>query len=459
MGLLIQLLAARLGVATGSHLAELCREEYPSSTKIVLWIMTEVAIIGADIQEVIGSAIAFKILSRGYIHLWAGVLMTGIYGFLFLFLENFGVRKLEALFAVLILIMGLSFAGVFGEAQPSSNAIISGLVIPRVPANAIDKAVGIVGCVIMPHNIFLHSALVQSRAIDTSNKVHVRDALRYYSIESTIAIVISFLINVFIMSVFAKSFYGKPGAQHIGLANAGEYLQHAYGGSNFPIKYIWAAGLLAAGQSSTMTSTYTGQFVMAGFLNLRIRKWIRVMVTRSVAIVPTIIVALAFDSSDNELDQLNEWLNVLQSIQLPFALIPLLTFVDNERIMGSFRIGGLLKAAAGLIALLVVVINFYLLAVFLLHSAIRSILILLLVGILICLYAAFIVYLVALPFMNSRSWAALSSSFHKYGLMPCLSFSFECCRGDPCPSFAAGIGVRFKTAAQIRKPLTLETYL
>ncbi|XP_024393903.1 metal transporter Nramp4 isoform X2 [Physcomitrium patens] len=343
MGLLIQQLAARLGVATGCHLAELCREEYPVWARMVLWVMTEVAIIGADVQQVIGSAIAFRILSNGWIPLWAGVLITGIDGFLFLFLENFGVRKLELLFCVFIGIMALSFAWMFGETNPNIKAVASGLIFPSVPRKAVDKAVGIVGAVIMPHNIFLHSALVQSRDVDISKKSRVREALRYYNIESFVALFISFLINLCIMAIFAKAFFGKDEAETIGLANAGEYLQRRYGGGLFPILYIWAIGLLAAGQSSTMTGTYTGQFVMAGFLDLRVKKWIRVLVTRAVAIVPTVIVALSFDSSENELDNLSEWLNVLQSIQLPFALIPLLCLVSNKRVMGVFVITNITK--------------------------------------------------------------------------------------------------------------------
>lgn len=191
----------------------------------------------------------------------------------------------------------------------------------------------------MPHNVFLHSALVQSRKIDQNKEYQVREALRYYSIESTIALVVSFMINLFVTTVFAKGFYGSKEAGNIGLENAGQYLQEKFGGGFFPILYIWGIGLLAAGQSSTITGTYAGQFIMGGFLNLRLKKWVRALITRSFAIVPTIIVALFFDTSDSALDVLNEWLNVLQSIQIPFALIPLITLVSKEQVMGVFKIG------------------------------------------------------------------------------------------------------------------------
>ncbi|KAG5018406.1 hypothetical protein JHK87_014261 [Glycine soja] len=343
MGLLIQLLSARVGVATGRHLAELCRDEYPNWARLVLWFMAELALIGADIQEVIGSAIAIQILSRGFFPLWAGVLITASDCFFFLFLENYGVRKLEAAFAVLIAVMGLSFAWMFGDAQPNRKELLMGILVPRLSSKTIRQAVGVVGCVIMPHNVFLHSALVQSRKVDPKKIGRVQEALNYYSIESAAALAVSFMINLFVTTVFAKGFYGTKQADSIGLVNAGQYLEEKYGGGVFPILYIWGIGLLAAGQSSTITGTYAGQFIMGGFLNLRLKKWLRALITRSFAIVPTIIVAIVFNKSEGSLDVLNEWLNVLQSMQIPFALIPLLTLVSKEKIMGTFRVGPVLE--------------------------------------------------------------------------------------------------------------------
>ncbi|KAM4117833.1 hypothetical protein ACJW30_02G156000 [Castanea mollissima] len=394
MGLLVQLLAARLGVATGRHLAELCRDEYPSWARLLLWVMAEFALIGADIQEVIGSAIAIKILSNGVLPLWSGVIITALDCFIFLFLENYGVRKLEAVFAVLIGTMAVAFAWMFGETKPSGTELLLGILIPKLSSKTIRQAVGVVGCVIMPHNVFLHSALVQSREIDHSKKGRVQEALKYYSIESTIALVLSFIINLFVTTVFAKGFYGTELANSIGLLNAGQYLQEKYGGGVFPILYIWGIGLLAAGQSSTITGTYAGQFIMGGFLNLRLKKWLRALITRSCAIIPTMIVALVFDSSEDTLDVLNEWLNVLQSIQIPFALIPLLCLVSKEQIMGTFRIGPVLKITSWLVAALVILINGYLLLDFF-SSEVNSALF----GTVVCAfttaYIAFIIYLIS----------------------------------------------------------------
>ncbi|XP_061342536.1 metal transporter Nramp3.2-like [Gastrolobium bilobum] len=393
MGLLIQLLSARLGVATGRHLAELCREEYPKWASMVLWVMAELALIGSDIQEVIGSAIAIRILSNGFVPLWGGVIITALDCFIFLFLENYGVRTLEALFAVLIGIMALAFAWMFGEAKPSGKELLLGILIPKLSSRTIQQAVGVVGCLIMPHNLFLHSALVQSRQVDRSKKGRVQEALNYYSIESTLALIVSFVINIFVTTVFAKGFYGSELANSIGLANAGQYLQETYGGGLFPILYIWGIGLLAAGQSSTITGTYAGQFIMGGFLNLRLKKWTRALITRSCAIIPTMIVALIFDTSEQSLDVLNEWLNVLQSVQIPFALIPLLCLVSKEQIMGSFKIGSVLKTISWFVAALVILINGYLLVEFF-SSEVNGAIIGAVVCVVTAAYVAFILYLI-----------------------------------------------------------------
>ncbi|KAH6836128.1 NRAMP metal ion transporter 2 [Perilla frutescens var. hirtella] len=403
MGLLIQLLSARIGVATGRHLAELCRDEYPNWARIVLWFMAEVALIGADIQEVIGSAIAIQILSRGFLPLWVGVLITAADCFIFLLLENYGVRKLEAMFAVLIFTMGLSFAWMFADAKPSGKELLIGLLVPKLSSRTIRQAVGVVGCVIMPHNVFLHSALVQSRQIDPNKKGQVQEALNYYSIESSAALFVSFIINLCVTTVFAKGFYGSKQAKTIGLVNAGQYLEEKYGGGLFPILYVWGIGLLAAGTSSTITGTYAGQFIMGGFLNLRLKKSLRALITRSCAIIPTIIVALVFNKSESSLDVLNEWLNVLQSIQIPFALIPLLTLVSKEQLMGVFKMGPILGRAAWTVAGLVIVINGYLLLHFFL-SEVDGLLIGFLVSAGTAAYVGFVVYLISHSDCELSNW-------------------------------------------------------
>nr|GEV19766.1 metal transporter Nramp2-like [Tanacetum cinerariifolium] len=393
MGLLIQLLSGRIGVVTGRHMAEICRDEYPHWVILLLWFMAEIALIAADIQEVIGSAIAIQILSNGAVPIWAGVLITALDCFIFLFLENYGVRKLEAAFAGFISVMALSFAWMFVDTNPSGKELLFGLLIPKVGSKTARKAVGLLGGIITPHNIFLHSAVVQSREIDTKKKGQVQEALYYYSIESSLAIFVTFTINVFVTTIFAKGFYNTKEADTIGLLNAGYYLQDRYGEGLFPILYIWGIGLLAAGQSSTLTGTYAGQFIMEGFLDLPMRKWLRTLITRSCAIAPTIIVALWFNRSEDTLDVLNQWLNILQGIQIPFALVPLLKLVASERLMGAFRIKQTMKMIAWFVAGLVIMVNGCVLIQFFI-SEVKGFTIGLMVCILNTAYIAFIWYLI-----------------------------------------------------------------
>eukprot|EP01135_Chromosphaera_perkinsii_P003075 Nk52_evm22s234 gene=Nk52_evmTU22s234 len=358
LGLILQMMAAKLGIVTGRHLAEHCREQYSGKSKYVLWIMTEIAIIGSDIQEVVGSAIAINILSVGYIPLWAGVLITAADTFTFLFLESYGIRKLEFFFISLIAIMAISFGIQYCITAPDQVEVLKGLFVPRVSNNVVTQAVGIIGAVIMPHNIYLHSALVQSRKIDRKTDKKVYEAIFYCWIESSVALLASFIINLFVVSVFADAFFGTPGADDIGLSGAGDKLAEKYGEY---AKYIWACGIFAAGQSSTMTGTYVGQFVMQGFLDLRIAAWKRVLITRCAAIVPSVTVAVAAESC---LDTLDEYLNVLQSVQLPFALLPVLYMTSHIGIMGKFVNTRTLQTFVTAFAVLIIGVNVYLIIVF-----------------------------------------------------------------------------------------------
>ncbi|KAK3106288.1 hypothetical protein FSP39_016990 [Pinctada imbricata] len=263
LGLVLQLLAARLGCVTGMHLAEICRHEFPKKPRIALWLMMEVAIVGNDIQEVVGSAIAINLLSNQVIPIWAGVLITGVETFTFLFLENYGLRKLEAFFGALITAMVGSFMYIYIRIKPSQGDILIGLWYPwcdNCDKAAIQQLVGIIGAIITPQNVFLHSALVLSRIVDRTNKKEVKEAVMYNGIESALALFVSFIVNLFVLAVFAEAFSDRPDAEQASLSNAGEWLKN-YG---LTMKIIWGVGILAAGQSSTMAGTYAGQFVMEG---------------------------------------------------------------------------------------------------------------------------------------------------------------------------------------------------
>ncbi|XP_061688326.1 natural resistance-associated macrophage protein 2 [Syngnathoides biaculeatus] len=412
IGLLLQRLAARLGVVTGMHLAEVCNRQYSTVPRIILWIMVELAIIGSDMQEVIGCAIALNLLSVGSIPLWGGVLITITDTFVFLFLDKYGLRKLEAFFGFLITIMAISFGYEYVVVKPDQGEVLKGMFVPYCAgcgATQLEQAVGIIGAVIMPHNIYLHSALVKSRDIDRQNKKEIKEANKYFFIESTIALFVSFLINVFVVAVFAQAFFNKTNMDVHNVCNATS-IPHQ---DLFPLNnetlevdiykggvvlgcffgpaalYIWAIGILAAGQSSTMTGTYSGQFVMEGFLNLRWSRFARVLLTRSIAITPTLLVAIFQDVQ--HLTGMNDFLNVLQSMQLPFALIPILTFTSLTSIMNDFANGMFWKIGGGLVILMVCSINIYFVVVYV--ATLNSVLLYILAALLSIAYMCFVGYL------------------------------------------------------------------
>ncbi|KAG5260570.1 hypothetical protein AALO_G00305340 [Alosa alosa] len=413
IGLLLQRLAARLGVVTGMHLAEVCNRQYPTVPRIILWLMVELAIIGSDMQEVIGSAIAINLLSNGWIPLWVGVIITASDTFMFLFLDRYGLRKLEAFFGFLITIMAVSFGYEYVIVAPDQGEVLKGMFVPYCAgcgSPQLLQAVGIVGAVIMPHNIYLHSALVKSRQVDRGNKREVKEANKYFFIESAIALFVSFLINVFVMAVFAEAFYDKTNIQvnekcnetgsphtdlfplnnetlEVDIYKGGVVLGCFFGPAAL---YIWAIGILAAGQSSTMTGTYSGQFVMEGFLNLRWSRFARVLLTRSIAITPTLLVAICHNV--NSLTGMNDILNVLQSILLPFALIPILTFTSLHSIMNDFANGLFWKIGGGVIILGVCGINMYFVVVYV--TALNSVALYVLSALMSIAYLSFVGYLV-----------------------------------------------------------------
>nr|XP_034180731.1 protein Malvolio isoform X2 [Osmia lignaria] len=361
LGLVMQRLSARLGVVTGLHLAEMCYRQYKKVPRMILWIMIEVAIIGSDMQEVIGTAIALSLLTNKAIPIWGGVLITVIDTFTFLLLDKYGLRKLELFFGFLITIMAVTFGYEYIVSAPPQDEVISGMFVPwykHYDSNMLLQAVGIVGAVIMPHNLYLHSALVKSRDIDRREYKKVQEANMYYFVETCIALLVSFIINVFVVAVFARGLYQKTNLEVYNLCEANNYTMgmETFNKENTTISvdlnkggiflgcafgaaamYIWAIGIFAAGQSSTMTGTYAGQFAMEGFLNLQWARWKRVLFTRMIAIVPTFLVAF-FSDIDN-LTGMNDILNAIMTLQLPFATLPTIAFTSSAQIMGEFKNG------------------------------------------------------------------------------------------------------------------------
>ena len=363
LGGVLQSLAAKLGVATSRHLAQHCRDMYgPGPMRILLWLMAELAIIGSDIQEVIGTSLAVLLLTGGAIKLYQGVLVGAVGAYVLLFLEKFGLRWLEAFFQVLVGVLAVCMTALFFVAKVPCGSVLEGLVVPRLDAASVSTATGLLGAVLMPHNLFLHSALVHERGVPAAARSTAKRSLFFYKVEAGIALVVTLVINVAVIGVFAHGF-GEGGEREdppeIGLYNAGTFLSARFGGA---MGMVWALGLLAAGISSTMTGTYAGQFVMSGFLNLKMGTLQRALVTRAVALVPTVAVALMFDEDGSgtatSLDRMNQWLNILQSVQLPFAIIPLLFLTANPAVVGlGFVNSRLTNVVSGTTATVVIAIN------------------------------------------------------------------------------------------------------
>ncbi|KAG6488424.1 metal transporter Nramp3-like isoform X2 [Zingiber officinale] len=374
--LVIQSLAAKLGVVTGKHLAEHCRAEYTRVPNFILWILAELAVVACDIPEVIGTAFALNMLFK--IPVWCGVLITGLSTLLLLYLQQYGVRKLELLIAFLVFTMAGCFFAELTYAKPKSSEILEGLFVPQLKGNgATGLAISLLGAMVMPHNLFLHSALVLSRKIPRSVR-GVKEACRFYNIESAFALAVTFLINVSVISVSGSICSSKDlnpedqqNCNDLDLNKASFLLKNVLG--NWSSK-LFAVALLASGQSSTITGTYAGQYVMQGFLDLRIPPWIRNLLTRSLAIVPSLIVALIGGSA--AAGKLIIISSMILSFELPFALIPLLKFTNSKTKMGSYSNSIGVALLAWLISSLIVIINTYYLVTgfvnLLLHSGLQT---------------------------------------------------------------------------------------
>ncbi|KAG9307500.1 hypothetical protein G9A89_017330 [Geosiphon pyriformis] len=360
-GLLIQCLSARAGVVTGQHLAQLIRSHYPRPISLVLYLITELAIISSDIQEIIGTAISLKILFG--MPLWIGTLLTAMDTFTFMFLQSYGVRKLEAFFMALIATMAGCFWIEMFMSKPDLVEIARGIIVPTIPSSAVVQAVALIGAVIMPHNLYLHSALVMTRKTDPASEAKLKEANFYFTIESAFALSCSYLINLAIVVVFASVFFipGEEGKRIPGLFDAADVLYQTLGNG---AKYLWALGLLAAGQSSTMTGTMAGQYVMEGFFGKIFQKaWHRVAITRSIALVPSMLVAVF---AVNHFDTMGELLNVLQSLCLPTALLPILKLTSSHVVMGTaFRNKSFWKFVTWIFAAIIMGFNMFLLGVYL----------------------------------------------------------------------------------------------
>ncbi|MBA4276839.1 Nramp family divalent metal transporter [Flavobacterium sp.] len=350
MALLLQSFSARLGIVTQRDLAQASRETYSKPINYVLYFLAEIAIAACDLAEVLGMAIGINLLFG--IPLVEGVLITVLDTFLLLFLINKGIRKMEAFIIVLVTIIGISFIFEMIFAQPEMDKVIYGL-IPSMPSEAaLYIAIGIIGATVMPHNLYLHSSLVQTRKFDRST-TGIKQAIKYNFIDSAIALNLAFFVNAAILILAAATFYKNGMFEVAEIQDAHQFLQPLLGTKWAPI--LFAVALIAAGQSSTVTGTLAGQIIMEGYLNLRIQPWVRRIITRLIAIVPAVIVISIFgESVTGKLLILSQ---VILSLQLGFAIIPLIHFVSDKSKMKGFHISKTTQIIAWVVALIIVSLN------------------------------------------------------------------------------------------------------
>jgi manganese transport protein len=368
MAIFMQVISARLGVVTGMDLAQCCRDWYPRWTRVPNWLFCELAIAACDLAEVLGSAVALNLLFRIPL-LWA-VIITGCDVLLLLALQRFGMRTIEAVILLLVATMGVCYfveIFVLPQTRPSFMEMGSALFRPGLgQSGMVVLAIGIIGATVMPHNLYLHSALVQSRKLQKDDR-SIRRGIKFNTIDASVALTIAFFLNAAILVLAALVFYGKtsvivPGGGLIKFTADTDWIRVAYL-TLAPLlgtalaSTLFAVALLASGQSSTITGTLAGQVVMEGFMHWRIRPWLRRLITRSLAIIPAIlIIGVRGSSSVTDLLVLSQ---VVLALQLPFAMFPLLHFTSSRKRMGKWRNGWFLIAAGWTSAVVITLMDLY----------------------------------------------------------------------------------------------------
>jgi manganese transport protein len=357
MAILLQALAARLGIASGRDLAQACRDSFSRPVTLVLWVLCEIAIAACDLAEVIGAAIALNLLFDLPL-LW-GVCLTALDVLIVLFLQQKGFRYVEALVVALILLIAGSFAVELWLARPDMAAVAVGFIPrPEILRNAdmLYIAIGILGATVMPHNLYLHSSIVQTRKYGDTHASR-GEAIRFASIDSAVALMFALFINGAILVMSAAVFHGSGNEQVADIGDAYALLAPLLGTTMASV--LFAVALLCSGQNATLTGTLAGQIVMEGFINLRIRPWLRRLVTRLIAIIPAVIVVYIY--GDRGAGPLLILSQVILSLQLPFAVFPLVMFTSDRDKMGGFVNPPWVKALAWTVAVIIAALNVFLL--------------------------------------------------------------------------------------------------
>lgn len=406
MAILLQSLSARLGIVRRLDLAQVNRETYPPFVNLSLYILAELAIAATDLAEVLGMAIGIKLLTG--LPMMYGTLITVTDTFLFLFLQRYGIRKMEAFIILLVATIGFSFFIQLFIAKPNLSYAIKGFIPTKLSPQALYIAVGIIGATVMPHNLYLHSALVQTRKINR-DVAGIRKSIFYNFIDSAVALNAAFFVNAAILILAATAFYATGHMEVAKIEDAHALLAPLLGSKLAPI--LFAIALIAAGQSSTVTGTLAGQIVMEGYLKIRLNPWIRRLITRLVAIVPAILVIGIM--GEDKVDALLIFSQVILSMQLGYAVIPLIHFVSDKTHMGEFAINWKIKFLAWLVAAVLVYLNGHLVFDFVVafleqkHSLFLSILIISLV----VFFVGLLCYVTFFPFIK-KPFAKSESDFH-----------------------------------------------
>ncbi|CAM3219932.1 Nramp family divalent metal transporter [Paenibacillus lupini] len=357
MAVLLQALAGRLGIVTGRDLAQACRDHYSKPVVFGLWILCELAIAACDLAEVIGSAIALNLLFG--IPIIYGVIITVLDVFIVLLLQNKGFRYIETLVIVLIFTIGACFITEIFFAKPDTSALFAGFIPSHhiiMDPTMLYIAIGILGATVMPHNLYLHSSIVQTRRIEQT-ELGKREAIKYATWDSTIALFFALFINAAILIISAATF-NKAGMTEVAdISEAYDLLTPLLGTAVGSV--LFGVALLASGQNSTLTGTLAGQIVMEGFLNIRIAAWLRRLITRLIAVIPAVIVTAIYgESGTTDLLILSQ---IILSFQLSFAVIPLIQFTSDKKKMGKFVNPLWVKLLAWFVAIIIIGLNIYLL--------------------------------------------------------------------------------------------------
>lgn len=355
--MLLQHLSLKLGIVTGRDLAQACRDHFSKPVAMVLWVLCEIAIAACDLAEVIGSAIALNLLFG--IPLTVGVIITALDVLIILYFQSKGFRIIESIVAGLIGIIFLCFAYEIAVSQPAIMAIMGGLLPqPQIVSNPamLYIAIGILGATVMPHNLYLHSSIVQTRNYDKTD-AGKRHAIKYATIDSTASLLLAFFVNAAILILAAAAFHGTPHESVADISDAYRLLDPLLG-SKYAATFFGIA-LLAAGLNSTLTGTLAGQIVMEGFLNIQLKPWLRRLVTRLLALIPALIVTIWYGEKGT--GQLLVLSQVVLSMQLSFAVVPLVLFTNDKNKMQGFENSVLVKVISWIVASIIVALNVYLL--------------------------------------------------------------------------------------------------